>query len=884
MSATLASGSSLGPYRILDYLGRGVAGETYAAEETASGRHFALKILHDEIRDNPGEFQKLAKAVREWMNLEHPHILGVYKMEIVEERHVIRMQLAEGFSQPGTSTEMAAAHLEAYINQVAVAHQTEAREELKRARLPVELVLIIVRQILAGLQHAHEKGVLHRALKPHNILLCRDPERPEQPLVKLSDFGLWKAVSKDVVQSKIRLTMARNQAAVRTAQARQSGKLADRQDHALLETYDYMAAEQKDGGEPTVASDLYSAGLITYRMLTGRKVLGLKRIGEMVPGLSPDWDRWIASATDLNLQVRFKSADEMLSALPTSAYAPLKTKRIQGVPVIEKRRPTFQPPLWAMATGCVLLVLAGGLVLWPRTQSDKPPPAAVPAPSETSAEATTSTAAEASPGMKTWDAPPRLPDRQEPENPPPPPPTPTTTAVDAGLVREGPPAMPQVAGGIAVASKPSRATAVLEGYPSQQTPFVLSSIPPGNYRLQIELEGYEPYSQVVEIGKAMVELPEIVLSPLTGTLWIQSKPDGVAWSIMTGPDIDWNHPRSGVTPAILSSIPVGRYEIVFGRTGWPSQTVETTVSANGNGIAETIFMAGGVRLESDPVGASILAEDGTFLGTAPLTLSDLPPGEYRYQLKARGFQEQAVTVKVVPGSIQLQKVPLREAPGPKAGLPYELDLGGGQTIEFLWIGGLQKWVGTYEVTNAQYRCMVPDHVSPPLDRRSLDGDRQPVVMVSYEDAEAFCAWLNTRPGLVDSLVAARLPSGAEWEHYSGCMDGRVYPWGDAEKPEAGNYADVSARKALNLVSARDDYDDGQVVTAPVEMSGRNHLGLFGVGGNAAEWTTESLGSNKVVRGGSWGSGNASALRCSGKSYFPVGFRYNQFGFRILLSP
>ncbi len=880
MSVPLDSGFTLGHYRILEYLGRGVAGETYAVEETSSGQHYALKILHEEIRNNPGEFQKLAKAVREWMQLSHPNILGVYKMEIVEERHGIRMQLADGFPPLGTSSERAA-HLEAYINHVALTQPLRTAEETKRARLPVESVLVIIRQILAGLQYAHEKGVLHRALKPHNILLCRDPERPDQPLVKLSDFGLWKAVSKEVIQSKIRLTMTRNQAAVRTAPGKHSGKLADRQDFALLETYDYMSAEQKDGAEPTVAGDLYAVGMITYRMLTGRKVLGLKQISELVPGLSPEWDRWIASATDLDLRVRFKSASEMLSALPTSTYAPIKTKRIQGVPIIAKQKPAFPPLLWAWAGGGgLLLLLAGVFFLWPRSSSEEPIPASVPAPLAAPRQAAEER--ETATGMKTWDAPLPVSESKEPAKPSP---SPAASALDTTLGPKAAPTLPShVAGGISVRTYPRGATAVLDGYPEQQTPFSLASIPPGKYRLHIYLPGYEAYSQEIEIKDSLLELPEIVLSPLTGRLWIQSKPEGVVWSIRTGPDSHLNYPRAGITPAILSAIPYGRYEIVFERPGWPSQTVEATVTANGNSTAETIFMAGGVRLESVPSGAAILGEDGTILGSTPLTLPDLPPGEYHYKLRARGFQEEAVTVTVSPGSIYKQTCELREAAGPKAGSAFLLELGDGQAMEFLWISGLQKWVGTYEVTNGQYRCMDPDHVIPPLEGYPLDGDRQPVVMVSYEDAETFCRWLNKRPGLVDSLVIARLPSAAEWEHYSGCQDGRLYPWGDVEKPQAGNYADLAARQALHLIDARDDYDDGQVVTAPVELSGRNHLGLFGVGGNVAEWTTESLGANKVLRGGSWGSGHPSALRCSAKSYFPVSFRYHQFGFRVILSP
>jgi formylglycine-generating enzyme required for sulfatase activity len=118
-----------------------------------------------------------------------------------------------------------------------------------------------------------------------------------------------------------------------------------------------------------------------------------------------------------------------------------------------------------------------------------------------------------------------------------------------------------------------------------------------------------------------------------------------------------------------------------------------------------------------------------------------------------------------------------------------LDLGGTQKMEFVWIAPLKMWVGKYEVRNCEYRQFDPKHTSGKYREWMLDDDDQPVVKVSWNDAQRFCNWLTGKCSkLGEAGGVLRLPTEQEWETYAKCGDDREFPWGKEwpETPEDRN--------------------------------------------------------------------------------------------------
>ncbi|MDE3136214.1 MAG: protein kinase, partial [Acidobacteriota bacterium] len=199
-----ALGASLGPYRIESKLGAGGMGEVYRAVDTRLGRAVAIKTAREQFS---ARFEREARAIA---SLNHPHICTLYD---VGPNYLV-MELVEG--------ETIAALL-------------------KNGPFPVKTALLYASQILAALAEAHEKGVIHRDLKPGNIMIAKSG-------VKVLDFGLAKSEQDDTLTAS----------------------------HMVMGTPAYMAPEQREGKPADARSDIYSFGCVLYEMLTGARV-GLRR-------------------------------------------------------------------------------------------------------------------------------------------------------------------------------------------------------------------------------------------------------------------------------------------------------------------------------------------------------------------------------------------------------------------------------------------------------------------------------------------------------------------------------------------------------------------------------------------------------------------------------
>ena len=182
------------------------------------------------------------------------------------------------------------------------------------------------------------------------------------------------------------------------------------------------------------------------------------------------------------------------------------------------------------------------------------------------------------------------------------------------------------------------------------------------------------------------------------------------------------------------------------------------------------------------------------------------------------------------------------------------------------------WLGKFEVTNAQFRKLRPSHSSKDFERHSLDGDDQPAVYVSWDDAKAFCDWLSQ-----NTAKQYCLPTEAQWEY--ACRAGTTTEryWGDDDET-MGQYANVADRTAKTkfpewgkmFAEHNADFaatDDGCAVSAPVGRFRPNRFGLHDMLGNVWEWCSDGYGpyesgrvrnptgpasvASRVVRGGSW---------------------------------
>ncbi len=223
-----APGSRLGRFEILELLGAGGMGEVYRARDLRLGREIALKLLPEQfVRDT----QRLARFERETQvlaSLNHPNIAALHEIVALEGTHALVLELVEGET---------------------------LSERIARGALPLPEALGIAAQIATALDAAHERGVVHRDLKPGNVKL-----RPDGT-VKLLDFGIAKVLDP--------ITTGGNPAAVTLTAAEVPGGAA-----RILGSPAYMSPEQARGMAVDKRGDIWSFGCLLYEMLSGARAFG----------------------------------------------------------------------------------------------------------------------------------------------------------------------------------------------------------------------------------------------------------------------------------------------------------------------------------------------------------------------------------------------------------------------------------------------------------------------------------------------------------------------------------------------------------------------------------------------------------------------------------
>ncbi|MBX6342429.1 MAG: serine/threonine protein kinase, partial [Thermomicrobiaceae bacterium] len=199
-----------GRYRLTRRIGEGSFSETYLATDSALGRQVAVKVLREQYARDPRFVARFEREARAAAAVAHPNVVEVFDYGRDAQTLFIVMEWVDG------------SDLKHLI--------------MERAPLPIPEAVRLIREILRGLGAIHRAGIIHRDVKPQNVLLARDGT------AKITDFGIARG--------------ALDTGLTDTGMA--------------LGTAAYMAPEQASGQRLTPAADLYSAGVILYEMLTGR--------------------------------------------------------------------------------------------------------------------------------------------------------------------------------------------------------------------------------------------------------------------------------------------------------------------------------------------------------------------------------------------------------------------------------------------------------------------------------------------------------------------------------------------------------------------------------------------------------------------------------------
>jgi beta-lactam-binding protein with PASTA domain/tRNA A-37 threonylcarbamoyl transferase component Bud32 len=257
-----------GRYRILRKLGSGGMANVYLAEDEELGRRVAIKILNDRYANDELFIERFRREAKSAAALSHPNIVSIYDRGQAEGTYYIAMEVIEGRS------------LKELI--------------LTRGPLPIGQAIAYTLEILDALRFAHRHGIIHRDVKPHNILI--GGER-----LKVTDFGIARAGASQMTEAG-----------------------------SIMGTAQYLSPEQARGAPVTASSDLYSVGIVLYEMLTGKVPfsgdsaieIAMKHLNELPkppskirPEIPEDLDHVVLRALAKAPEDRYQTAEEFAEDL-----------------------------------------------------------------------------------------------------------------------------------------------------------------------------------------------------------------------------------------------------------------------------------------------------------------------------------------------------------------------------------------------------------------------------------------------------------------------------------------------------------------------------------------------------------------------------------------
>ena len=260
-----------GRYRVLRKLGSGGMADVYAAEDRQLGRRVALKVLHRRFAEDQQFVERFRREASSAAGLQHPNIVAIFDRGQWDGTSYIAMELVEG----------------------------RTLKEVVRGKgpAPPEAAVDVTLQILRAARYAHKHGIVHRDIKPHNVLIDQDGR------VRVTDFGIARAGTSDMTETG-----------------------------SIMGTAQYLSPEQAQGRAVDARSDLYSIGIVLYELLTGQVpfdaespvTVALMQVNEpppppreLNPAIPPAIEAVVLRAMEKDPDRRFQSADEFIAALET---------------------------------------------------------------------------------------------------------------------------------------------------------------------------------------------------------------------------------------------------------------------------------------------------------------------------------------------------------------------------------------------------------------------------------------------------------------------------------------------------------------------------------------------------------------------------------------
>ncbi len=487
---------------------------------------------------------------------------------------------------------------------------------------------------------------------------------------------------------------------------------------------------------------------------------------------------------------------------------------------------------------------------------------------------------------------------------------------------------------VSLASEPAGAEVLVDGEFAGHTPLI-AEIPEGERALTLRLPGHKAWREILEVTAGEpLRLPRVKLEAADGLVFVQSSPAGASVTV--------DGEFKGLTPLEISLPPERAHEFTLFREGYnlhrsrletrPDQQREVRIEL------EPVLVS--VRMQVEPADAELYV-NGNLVGPTDRPV-DLLAASQTIEIRKSGYVPFTTEFTPRPGLDQIIRASLKSLEQARLESIAELTNAAGQNMKLIFPEGrtftmgssrrepgrrpnetlrevkLERpfYISETETTNGQFRRFEPEHSSGTAAGMTLDNGSQPVVRVSWQQAALFCNWLSERESLPPFYEVAngqvvgfdpeshgyRLPTEAEWAWVARVdADGGSlrYPWGDSlpPPPRAGNFADLGARSALTLVMR--DYNDGEVVTAPVGSFAPNRLGLYDLAGNVAEWMHDFYGSvglsgtvptdplgadtgeSHSIRGSSWTHSSITELRLSHRDFgaeprYDLGFRVARY--------